>query len=103
MKIIEALKQNKLHIYNDTKILQFKGNSFVVTDYSKIENNIMFTSDEDIAVNELTNAKVCKIINGKFAWIMLVDGTSTMITNPDYFRDHYKSLGYEIEEENENT
>ena len=100
MKILEALKLNLISISCRGNSLQYDGNSFYVTQFN---SDPIMSSNEDIAVDLLLTHKICKIINGKFAWIMIVDGTSTTITNPDYFKEHYKSLGYTIEEENENT
>ena len=44
--------------------------------------------------------KKCKIINGRFSWIMEVDGHKISFQgfyNAEYFRDHYKKLGYDVE------
>ena len=45
----------------------------------------------------------CKIINGKFSWIMKVDGkviTFNGSSNADYFAALYKKLGYNVEIDN---
>ena len=49
--------------------------------------------------------KICKLINGKFSWILIVDGQEIAFTgsyNADYFAKHYKELGYKIEWEDRN-
>jgi len=100
MTILDELKEKKITISCKANSLDYDGNTFGVT---KLFDQPICTSSKAIAVELLQQHKVCKIVNGKFAWIMMVDGTSTTITNPDYFKEHYKSLGYTIEEYNENT
>jgi len=44
--------------------------------------------------------KKCKIINGKFAWILEVDGKTIVFQgggSADYFENHYTLLGYRVE------
>ena len=44
--------------------------------------------------------KKCIIINGKFSWMLEVDGESISFQgehNALYFKKHYESLGYEVE------
>jgi len=44
--------------------------------------------------------KVCKIINGKFAWLLEVDGQRVPFQGgcyADYFEKHYSELGYKVE------
>lgn len=44
--------------------------------------------------------KKCKIINDRFSYRLEVDGRSINFdggNNVDYFKEHYESLGYEVE------
>lgn len=44
--------------------------------------------------------KKCKIVNGKFSYYLEVDGRTINFdggSNADYFKEHYESLGYEVE------
>lgn len=44
--------------------------------------------------------KVCKIINGKFSWLLQVDGRTISFlgrVNADYFENHYVNIGYTVE------
>lgn len=100
MTILDALKQKLLVVSNSTKILTYVGNTFCVTDYSKTDNNIMFTSDESIAVTKLLEeTKTCKIINGLYSWRIEVDNFKSVINSSttDYFDKLYTSLGYIVE------
>ena len=48
--------------------------------------------------------KKCKLINSNFSWILEVDGQSIFFqgsANAEYFTSHYRSLGYEIEWDND--
>lgn len=43
--------------------------------------------------------KTCRIINGKFSYVLEVDGESIAFSGgyaADYFEEHYKALGYEV-------
>ena len=44
--------------------------------------------------------KECKIYNGQFSWILEVDGKTigfSGISNAEYFEEHYKSIGYDVQ------
>lgn len=44
--------------------------------------------------------KKCKITNGKFSWLLEVDGKVIIFfgrENAEYFADHYNKLEYNVE------
>ena len=44
--------------------------------------------------------KECKIINCQFCWLLCVDNREVQFqgfSNAEYFEEHYKELGYEVE------
>ena len=53
--------------------------------------------------------KEVKLINGRFSWFLCVDGKRIPFQgseNADYFAEHYRSLGYTVifeEEESEDV
>ena len=52
----------------------------------------------------MNSKKVCKLVNGIFAWVLKVEGLEVAFSSAlaaDYFAEHYKKLGYEIEWEKE--
>lgn len=47
--------------------------------------------------------KICRITNTRFSWILEVDGETIPFQhnwNAEYFKNHYQSLGYMVEEVN---
>jgi len=47
----------------------------------------------------INDKKICKLINGRFSWIMNVDGEEILfqgLCTAEYFAKHYKKLGYKI-------
>ena len=44
--------------------------------------------------------KKCEIINGRFSWILKVDGQTISfqgMESAEYFKNHYEALGYDVE------
>jgi hypothetical protein len=48
--------------------------------------------------------KECVLVNGRFCWILKVDGQSipfNQAASADYFEEHYRGLGYNVRREDE--
>lgn len=59
----------------------------------------------DKRVTPLNQQKICRIVNGQHSWYMDVDFRRIYFQGFDaalYFADHYRKLGYRIEEKDEN-
>ena len=51
----------------------------------------------------MTSKKMCKIINGRFSWILEVEDQMIVFqgySSAEYFLHHYKKLGYDVEIDN---
>ena len=52
--------------------------------------------------DDCVEVKVCRIINSRFCWLLVVDGQSIpfqSVSSAEYFKRHYTELGYQIFEE----
>lgn len=77
-----------------------------IEEINEIEHSPDVDGIDHILKNGLLITGECEIINGKFSWILNVDGESIPFQggfNADYFEKHYKELGYKVIRKNENT
>lgn len=70
-------------------------------DYWEIEHLIAVVK---VLMNSRVPQKTCTITNGKYCWILEVDGKVVPFNggdNAEYFEEHYRGLGYEIVKKDE--